>query len=509
MEKFTNTLLLRLFAVHIALVAFCASSAIAQNAKTPKKEQFAVAGCKVSNLQVNASGAKEATLTMDYDYDGKGRPPIKIITVMEKKGSSSVTNSFHVEDAEIPVGQGSVSVKVRYLKDEPLTTDRVKVHFRYPISKYQLGTATFEEPISWGDKGAEKVKLPPATAEMPVTAKASEEVKTVAAVAPTESAAKPVEVAALQNADAPVAAGGSFSAMHTVKRAPWQEKLTLGPGDVLHFSLFGEPDLVVEDVFIGPDGRLSYLEAQNVMASGLTVDELRTKFDEELGKFRRSPRVIITPAAFHSKKYFVLGRVSQKGVFTLDRPVTVIEAIARARGFETGMSERDLTDLADLSHSFIARRGQRVPVDFEKLFLEGDLSQNIPLEPNDYLYFPATDVKEVYVLGEVKFPGSVNFAGSGSTIGAISQRGGFTEKAWRSKVLVVRGSLNKPETFVVDMKDVLAARTPDFKLQPKDIVFVSSRPWAKAEELLDVLATAFVQAAVITWTGGNIGSIIK
>lgn len=508
MEKFTNTLLLRLFAVHIALAAICASSVVAQNAKPPKKEQFTVAGCKVSNLQVNANGPKEATLTMDYDYDGKGRPPIKIMALMEKRGNSAVTNSFQGEDAEIPVGQGSVSVKVRYLKDEPLTTDRVKVQFRYPISKYLLGTATFEEPISWGGKGEEKVNLPPAAAEVPASAKAKEDASKPVVETSTEQA-KPIEVAVLQNADGPAVGGGSFSAMHTVKRAPWQEKLTLGPGDVLHFGLFGEPDLLVEDVFIGPDGRVSYLEAQNVIAAGLTVDELRAKFDEELGKFRRSPRVIITPAAFHSKKYFVLGRVSQKGVFTLDRPVTVIEAIARARGFETGMSERDLTDLADLSHSFIARRGQRVPVDFEKLFLEGDLSQNIPLEPNDYLYFPASDVKEVYVLGEVKYPGSVNFSGSGSTVGAISQRGGFTEKAWRSKVLVVRGSLNRPETFVVDLKDVLAARTPDFKLQPKDIVYVSSRPWAKAEELLDVLATAFVQAAVITWTGGNIGSIIR
>jgi hypothetical protein len=31
----------------------------------------------------------------------------------------------------------------------------------------------------------------------------------------------------------------------------------------------------------------------------------------------------------------------------------------------------------------------------------------------------------------------------------------------------------------------------------------------KAEELLDLAASAFVQAAVITWTGGNIGPLIR
>ena len=73
------------------------------------------------------------------------------------------------------------------------------------------------------------------------------------------------------------------------QRAPWQQKLTLGPGDVLTFSLYGEErDLTRKAVPIGPDGRISYLEAQDVMAEGLTVDELRHKINEELRKHRRA-----------------------------------------------------------------------------------------------------------------------------------------------------------------------------------------------------------------------------
>ena len=40
---------------------------------------------------------------------------------------------------------------------------------------------------------------------------------------------------------------------------------------------------------IGPDGRITFLEAENVMATGLTVDELRAKFDAELARFYKSP----------------------------------------------------------------------------------------------------------------------------------------------------------------------------------------------------------------------------
>ena len=78
-----------------------------------------------------------------------------------------------------------------------------------------------------------------------------------------------------------------FSIVSPSQRAPWQQHLTLGPGDVLDFGLYAQPDLNRTDVTIGPDGRISYLEAQDVLATGLTIDELRAKLDQELSKYRR------------------------------------------------------------------------------------------------------------------------------------------------------------------------------------------------------------------------------
>jgi protein involved in polysaccharide export with SLBB domain len=326
-------------------------------------------------------------------------------------------------------------------------------------------------------------------------------------LADQSSAAPPVAVSqSAETIDPPVVSGSlSVEPGGAGGNQPaWQEHLTLGPGDVLNLSLFGEPDLSKVEVFVGPDGRISYLEAAGVLASGLTIDELRAKCDEELGKYRRAPRTIITPVAFHSKKYFVLGKVSQTGVYTLDHPMTIVEAVARARGLETGMADRNVVEVADLSRSFLVRQGKRFSINFEKLFSQGDLSQNLPLEPDDYLYFAANDLQEAYVLGEVNHPGSVAINSHTSVIRSIAERGGFTAHAWNRKVLVIRGSLSKPQTFAVDAGAMLSAGTPDFQLQPKDIVYVSARPWIKAEELLDAAATAFVESVVVTWTGGSI-----
>lgn len=299
---------------------------------------------------------------------------------------------------------------------------------------------------------------------------------------------------------APGATNYSLTGSSPGRRAAWQQHLTLGPGDIVNLSVLDVADTSRLEVPIGPDGRISYLQAANVMAAGLTIDELRTKMDEALGKFYQNPHTIITPVAFRSKKYVVMGAVMNKGVYAFDRPTSVIEAIARAGGLETGLYETKTVELADLSRSFLTRNGQRIPVDFERLFQRGDLSQNVALEPGDYLYFASASGNEIYVLGEVMLPGAMIYNSKPTVVNAIATRGGYTTRAFKSRVLVIRGSLNNPQTFVVDTADILHGKAKDFPLEPHDIVYVSMNPWVIAAEVLDVAAKSFVQAVVVQGT---------
>jgi protein involved in polysaccharide export with SLBB domain len=309
-------------------------------------------------------------------------------------------------------------------------------------------------------------------------------------------------------ADSPTNTTTTAALPDTAKRAPWQERFTLGPGDVLNFSLFDTNQTTRTDLSIGPDGRLSFLEAEHVLATGLTIDELRAKFDSELGKYYKNPHTIITPVEYRSKRYVIMGAVMNSGVYPMDRPISVIEAVARAGGIETGVYQAGAVELVDLGRCFLSRKGERVPVDFERLFQRGDITQNVPLEPNDYLYLGLVSANEIYVLGEVGSPGVLSFGTKPTVISAIASRGGFTGKAYKSRVLVVRGSLNNPQTFVVDTADILAGKAPDFKLEQKDIVYVGVSPWLKAAEVLDVAAQAFLRAMTVQYTSDNIGPII-
>jgi protein involved in polysaccharide export with SLBB domain/capsular polysaccharide biosynthesis protein len=280
------------------------------------------------------------------------------------------------------------------------------------------------------------------------------------------------------------------------KLAPWQQRLTLGAGDLVNLTIYGRKEATRTLVPLGPDGRISYLQAEGVLAAGLTIDELRARLNQELSQYYQSAQVIVTPAEYRSKRYFLLGSVMDRGAYVLDRPTTIIEAVARARGIATGLLEQNTVEIADLPRALLVRDGQRLPVDFVKLFRDGDLSQNVALAPDDYLYFPSSTLNEAYVLGAVSSPGTVGVTDQSSVVSLITTRGGFTEKAYRQRVLVVRGALSKPETFVVNVAAILRGKGLDFMLKPKDIVFVADRPWVRAEELLDMAIGSFTSAVV-------------
>ena len=93
-------------------------------------------------------------------------------------------------------------------------------------------------------------------------------------------------------------------------------------------------------------------------------------------------------------------------------------------------------------------------------------------------------------------------------VGAISTREGFTDDAWKERVLLVRGSLEEPEVLVVNVKAVLKGQETDIQLQPGDIIYVADRPWYKAEEILDQAMIAFIQSSTSTWITENVPALI-
>jgi protein involved in polysaccharide export with SLBB domain len=154
-------------------------------------------------------------------------------------------------------------------------------------------------------------------------------------------------------------------------------------------------------------------------------------------------------------------------------------------------------ELADLDRSFLIRAGKLMPVDFARLLRQGDISQNIYLQPDDFIYLRGASAKEVYVLGAVTQPRAVAWSPNLGVVGAVASAYGTIKYAYMHNVAVVRGSLSQPQIAIVDYKGVLKGETQDMALQPGDIVYVPFSPYRYIEKYLELVLNTFVSAAAI------------
>lgn len=279
---------------------------------------------------------------------------------------------------------------------------------------------------------------------------------------------------------------------------------TLGPGDKLDIEMPDETNSLTTTV-VGPDGKIYFNLLPGVDVWGLTLGETRQVLEHELRKYvRGEPQVNVTLRDVQSKRVWMLGRFQQPGVYSLTGPTRLLEAVAAAGGSQSFAGQRQISeggplgeDLADLHHSFIIRNGKMLPVDFYALVDKGDLSQNIYLESDDFIYFAPAYAKQVYVLGAVTQPQPVPYVKGMTLIQAIAGAFGTIRDAYLFHVTIVRGSLAKPQIAIVNYYDIVKGKTPDIALEPNDIVYIPFAPYRYARKYLDTALDTFASSVAL------------
>ena len=299
----------------------------------------------------------------------------------------------------------------------------------------------------------------------------------------------------------------------------------LGPGDVVEIEVMGDVSTKAS-VTVGPDGKIYYYLLAGLDVWGLTLSEAREKLGTELQKYvREKPVVSLSLRTVASQRVWLLGRLNTPGVFTLNGPTTLLDAIAQAGGLSSPTALSSLAaslglntatasvpESADLSRSFLIRDGRVMRVDFQKLLRDGDLAQNVYLQPDDFIFLPSATVPEVHVLGAVAHPQSEKLAGPLTVIQAIALAGGSVHDAFLSNVAVLRGSFTHPQIAIVAVNDVLRGKASDMRLEAGDIVFVPYTPYRTLERyanlILDTFArTVGVNAGAHAAGSGNVATI--
>ena len=156
----------------------------------------------------------------------------------------------------------------------------------------------------------------------------------------------------------------------------------IGPGDVLDISVWKNPELS-RTVSVEPGGTISLPLLNQVPAAGLTPNELGTKLVQQLSEFIPNPVVSVLPKDVHSYAISVIGEASHPGHFELQRPTTVLEALALAGG---------LTQFASYRGIFVIRneggKSKRIPFDYGKATSDNAVEANFYLKAGDIVVIP-------------------------------------------------------------------------------------------------------------------------
>ncbi|MGB9698517.1 MAG: polysaccharide biosynthesis/export family protein [Thermodesulfobacteriota bacterium] len=174
----------------------------------------------------------------------------------------------------------------------------------------------------------------------------------------------------------------------------------VGPDDVLQVLVWNQPDLSME-VLVRKDGSISMPLLGNVKVEGLTIPEIEEILRQGFAPYVEKPHIIVNPKEINSLRISIVGRIKKPDIsigpvrpgFILRGGNTLLEIL----------SDVEIYPDADLSASYVARGESIIPVDLKALLKDGDLSQNILLEPGDKVVVPGP-MKEVTILGEVRAP---------------------------------------------------------------------------------------------------------
>lgn len=191
----------------------------------------------------------------------------------------------------------------------------------------------------------------------------------------------------------------------------------VGPDDILSVLVWNHPDLSVPHVLVRRDGEISLPLVGNIGAAGLTIPELEKVLRKRLERFITNPQVTINPKEMNSLRIFLTGYI-RKPYFSTG-PILPVFLLKGGNTLLEILSDVEFYTDADLAASYVHRGNLIIPVNIKELLKDGDLTQNVVLEPGDTVVIPGP-LKEVNVLGEVNAPGKLKVNLDTTLLDAIS-----------------------------------------------------------------------------------------
>ena len=158
----------------------------------------------------------------------------------------------------------------------------------------------------------------------------------------------------------------------------------LGPNDIIAVEVFGQcPDYCKENITVPPTARISYpLIRGGVFVGGRTIDAIEQEITKKLDEYIIEPKVTVTLVKAMSARYSVMGKVTTPGIRTMDRKVSLSEAVAEAGGI-LKVGNRKKVALVRFN-----AQGNLTRQDVDLAAIENGKAPMIYLAPGDQVFVP-------------------------------------------------------------------------------------------------------------------------
>jgi polysaccharide export outer membrane protein len=260
--------------------------------------------------------------------------------------------------------------------------------------------------------------------------------------------------------------------------------LEIGSGDLLEIAVFGAPD-ISKQVRVTSSGEISLPLIGTLKVAGLTPRQAEKLVEKKLhdGDYVVDPHVSIFEKEYQTQGISILGEVQKPGIYPMLGSHTLLDVIAAAGG----------TTAKAGNHVSITHRDRSRSV--QTLTLKGNesdsTSNNPEVFPGDTVVIQKAGI--VYVVGEVRMPGGFVMDKPQLTVlQALAMAQGATPTAKLDGARLIRKSGDQREELPIELKKILASKSPDVNLQPDDILFV---PNSAAKSAMHHGLEAIVQAA--------------
>ncbi|GAB4230385.1 MAG: hypothetical protein Tsb0021_08410 [Chlamydiales bacterium] len=229
------------------------------------------------------------------------------------------------------------------------------------------------------------------------------------------------------------------------------------------------------------NGFVDIPDIPSVMVAGLTLEEARNKVQ---AIYREC---VCDIEVFISYKDRLLRKIDLAGMVA----IATLPVDGRMRLFET-LAKARVPNNANFFRSYISRCGEILPIDFYRLMVKGDMSQDIVVHGGDKIYIADPSESLVMVMGEVGYPRPVPVpSGSISLREALVSAGGIPFTGNRNCIQVIRGSLVCPKIYVLSWEHIIHLPNESLLLIPGDTVYVAEKPITEWNRFISQLFPSF------------------